>query len=373
MAGARSPIASFMLGSSAHAPQVALLGLALILSVVSSVLIAILTGRHQVRTATLISIATGLTSAVVGIPLVGLFGVGGLTPMIALTALAQLLFAAWALRGRIARPTGQQLKMFKEAASLVSEGAPVSLSQLVGQGVQLAIPIAVLHLLGSAQVGLYRAAAAVSIGYLTFFLATLSQDFYPRLSAASGRHEGGIAVERRMRLLMGLGGPLIVAMLAASPFLIQLLYSGAFEPAAGILRWQLTGDLLRLPAWVLGFVLLASGRMVRYFLVELANGAVLLFMTLVGIERLGLEGAGIGYAAAQLVHLLLLWLVLRDVVDTRPGRLQLALVGIALGSAIVIAAGLPQVIESVIFAVTAAVLAALAWPRLLALQRQGLL
>jgi PST family polysaccharide transporter len=161
-------------------------------------------------------------------------------------------------------------------------------------------------------------------------------------------------------------------MLAASPLLIQLLYSSAFEPAVGLLRWQLIGDLLRLPAWVLGFVLLANGRGIRYFTVELVSGATLLIASLIAISVIGLEGAGVAYAVAQAAHLGVLWFAVRNLAETRPGRLQLGLVLLALGSALVISLGAIQPFAVMVFGVMAIALAAAAWPRLLVIHRYGL-
>ena len=68
---------------------------------------------------------------------------------------------------------------------LIQSGAPFALSQVVGAGVQLLVPVIVLYLLDAAAVGYYRAAFTVSVGYLAFLLNALAQDYYPRVAAAS--------------------------------------------------------------------------------------------------------------------------------------------------------------------------------------------
>src|SRR5205085_6196082 len=59
-------------------------------------------------------------------------------------------------------------------------GVPFTGSMLVGAGVQMLMPVLVLHALSRADVGFYRAAAAVAVNYLSFLLTAMGQDFYPR-------------------------------------------------------------------------------------------------------------------------------------------------------------------------------------------------
>ena len=49
-------------------------------------------------------------------------------------------------------------------------GLPYTASMLVGTGVVLVMPVLVLHVVGSASVGYYRAAATIGIAYLGFLL-----------------------------------------------------------------------------------------------------------------------------------------------------------------------------------------------------------
>ena len=47
----------------------------------------------------------------------------------------------------------------------------------------MALPVLVLHVLNTDAVGFYRAAAAISVTYLGFVTNSMSQDYYPRVSA----------------------------------------------------------------------------------------------------------------------------------------------------------------------------------------------
>jgi len=367
------PLASLVLGAAERIPIVLLIAIALGIAVVGSVQIAILTGLHRVSDVVVVNVATSLVSAAVGIALVAALGVDGLAPAVLATAAVQLilswLFAARALTDRAPHLRAQA--SLRRVRGLLATGMPVATGQLAGSGAMFLMPIVVLQVLETTDVGYYRAAAAISIGYLTFFLAALTQDFYPRLARAGGQEELAGLVLRRMRLLMGMGLPVILGLLAGAPLLVELLYSTEFGPSRTVLEWHLVGDLIRLPAWVLVFVLLARGGAWIYAAAELVGGVGLLAATWVGLIVLGLAGSGVGYAAAQTVYYVVALLLARRYVGATAGRLQVVVMLTAVSAALLLVVPIEQVAKSLLFAAGAVLFAAAAWPRLYRLHRAG--
>jgi PST family polysaccharide transporter len=174
-----------------------------------------------------------------------------------------------------------------------------------------------------------------------------------------------------MRLLMAIGIPIIMALLAAGPWVIAVLYTPQFMPANEVLRWQLVGDLLRLPSWVLVYLLLARARPLPYVGAEIVSGVALLLATFIGLSSLGLVGAGVGYAAAQLIYLAVTLVVVWRLVGAAPGRLQAVTVATAVASGAVIVIPMPDLARSLIFGLAALAFAAVAWPRIYRLQGSG--
>jgi antigen flippase len=366
----RQPLAEAFLGSPNRTGEVVVLAAALLLSVVSAFQVALLTGRHRIRAVTAVNIGTSLAAAGIGVAIVAVFGEAALAPAILVTAGFQLGLSRLALAGVPPTPQRASTGVASAARDLLRAGLPVTASQLASSGAQLVVPVLVLAMLGTVEVGYYRAAAAVSISYLTFFLAMLAQDYLPRVSGAADPAAVAELVERRMRLVVGLGMPIILGLLAAGPLLMDLLYSAAFAPAFAVLKWQLVGDLVRLPAWVLAFAVLARGRSSAYFSAELVSGLTLLGGSLLGLALIGLVGSGVGYAASQLIYYGVVWLLVRRTVPTIPGRLQAAVLVAAALSTVILMAQLGGA-ERVVFALAAVAAAAAAWPRLYRLHGAG--
>lgn len=371
----REPFAVAVLGSAARSGMVVFVAFALMLSTGAAVQVALLTGLHRVRTVVFVNLGTSLAAAVVGIAFVIADGESGLAPAVLTTALVQFLLSRAALRkvGAAHHADDSIPLLGRRARDLFLGGLPVAVGQLAGSGAVYVVPIVILQMLTTTEVGYYRAAAAVSVGYLTFFLATLSQDYYPRLSQTTDPAQLRALVEKRMRLLMSLGVPIIMALLATSPWLVATLYTSEFLPATDVLRWQLVGDLLRLPSWVLVYVLLARDRPLPYVGAEVVGGVALLAATFVGLSYIGLTGVGVGYAVGQLIYLVVTLAFVWRLIGAAPGRLQAVVSGTAAVSAVILVLPMPEVARMLIFGLAALAFAGIAWPRVYRLHKTGAL
>jgi PST family polysaccharide transporter len=230
-----------------------------------------------------------------------------------------------------------------------------------------------LGLLGAAGVGYYRAAAAVSVGYLAFLLNAMAQDYFPRLAGAPEADLSSI-IERRARIVAAIAAPIIVCMLALSPLVVSLLYTDEFLPAVAVLQWQLIGDLMKLPAWALSFAILARASPFRFLSLEAIGGAGLVAGVLLITPVLGIAGAGLAYLLSYLVYYVAALVLVQSVVRIRPGRLQLSMLGLSAGcSMILVAIPHASLLRSVLLLLIAAGIAGVAWPRLWRHHRAGLL
>ncbi len=238
----------------------------------------------------------------------------GVAPGLLASAAVTFGISTLLLRGaRIAtavRPSMQEAA--RAAARLLRFSAPYTASMLVGTGVQFLLPSLVLHTLDAASVGYYRAATVISVNYLGFLISAMGMDYYPRLSAISHRPADVVRlVNEQYYLVLLLAAPMILGTMALAPYLIPLIYSSEFAPAARVLEWYLVGDLLKFLSWTIGMVILARGRSTTLFVVELISGANILVSSLLGMRWMGLPGVGAAFLFTYTVHYLLVWAIVR--------------------------------------------------------------
>lgn len=364
-----TPIAETILGSAGWRADVAILAPTLLFTVVATVGAAVLAGLQRLRIATGVTVITAAAAAAAGIAFVASFGIGGFAPSLVVAALVQIALTLYAVKrvglSLLRRPLSVARHAVRE---LIALGAPVALSQAVSTGALMIVPVLVFQSRGAADVGYYRAAAAISIGMGAFFTAGIHQDFLPRMAAAH-ESERAVLVERRMRIVIGIGMPAILAILALGPAILDVLYTDEFHPAIAVLQWQLIGDLVRLPALVLAFSALAIYSPRAYFAIEAVGGLTLVLGTVLGLAVVGLAGPGIGYAAAQLATYVVAWIVIGRRIHAIPGRLQGVVGTVLLAASLVLLTDPSAVARLLIFGTAAIGTAAISWPRLIRLHR----
>jgi PST family polysaccharide transporter len=310
----RAIISEHMLGTAVHANSVVLLGVALAFSLAAAIQGSTLNAHHRVGALAKIAIINSVAAAGISLILVARLGERGIAWALIGGAAMSLFVSSFFLRREVtrqnARPTRAECS--QAIRSLLRFGLPFTASALVGTGVQLLLPIIILHLLNQESVGFYRAAVAISVGYIGFLLTAMAQDYYPRLSAVSHEPEAlARLVNEQHQFVMLLGVPLIMTAMALAPYIIPLIYSPRFYPAEVILKWQLAGSLLKFSSWTMSFVILARSGSTVYFLVELVAGVTTLCATWLGIRWFGLAGLGIGFCISYLIYYGVVWLVIR--------------------------------------------------------------
>jgi PST family polysaccharide transporter len=143
----------------------------------------------------------------------------------------------------------------------------------------------------------------------------MGTDYYPRLTGVIHDHKAARnLVNEQTEIATLLSAPVFIAMMAMAPWVIHLLYAASFTPAIEILRWQVLGDVLKVPSWPLGFLILAAGDGKAFFLTETASLLVLTSLITGLAPIMGLPITGIAYLAMYVFYLpLVYWLARRRI------------------------------------------------------------
>jgi len=292
---------------------------AIVFSMVSAMQIAVINARHQVADLAKISILTAVLSLLPTILLVWHYREAGVAPAIAANTFISMVVSYHYYRmsfgdEQIDVPSSSSVvvsELVDAGRELIGFGLPFVASLVVGAGVLTIIPLLVLHALGEAAVGLFRAGSALAVNYLSVILASMAQDYFPRVSKASDDPaELSKIVNDQLHLVFLLAGPVILAMIGLVPYLVPLLYSSDFMAAAEMLEWQLIGDIFKFATWAMGFVIMVKLGSKTFFLTELSSGMVLLAASWFGMRLWGLSGLGIGFFVTGVFACAINWLVL---------------------------------------------------------------
>jgi PST family polysaccharide transporter len=169
-----------------------------------------------------------------------------------------------------------------------------------------------LYHLDLASAGLYQAAWTLAGLYVGFVLQAMGTDFYPRLVAGSNdAAEMNRLVNEQAEVSMLLALPGVIATIALAQPLLAAIFSHRFDDAAGVLRWLCVGMALRVFTWPMGYIVVAKGRQLLFLSLDLlwATAATALAWACVG--AFGIEGSGVAFLGAYLLHALVLLSVAR--------------------------------------------------------------
>ncbi len=315
----RHPLSRLTFGDASHATPIGFIAVATGVALATTGLLTSLQGLRRIRDLTFVHIGGAVLSALAAISLIYVYRERG----IALAFLAGNIcvwFMAWLYFRRIPRQAERcaMADVRRTITGLVKLGAGFMSASLFVALTAYAVRALLVHFRDVETAGLYQAAWMLSTFYCTMVLRAMGTDFFPRISAAAG---DPIAFNRQVNeqtevgfLLVTPG--LLICMVAASPVL-RILYTGEFTVAVPAARWMLAGMLVRAAGWPLAYVPLALNRPLVTFLTESLFAAVLIGLSVIGIAKGGLNGAGFAFFVTALVYSAVLMVAARRLTGFR--------------------------------------------------------
>lgn len=295
-----------VLGNASFAAPVGWLGLGVALMVAAGSQSALLNGLRRIGDIARVSVISALCSTVLGVAVLLLWGQNGVLFFVLITPLCTFVVGHWyvARLPKVSAPPTPWPMLVGQWRTLARLGAAFMLAGLVATLVQLLVRTMVQRRLGTDALGNFQAAWQISMTYLGFVLTAMGTDYYPRLTATIHDHAAtNRMVNQQTEVALLLGGGVLLAMMGLTPWVIELLYSSHFHEAAGVLRWQIIGDVLKVVSWPLGFILLASGDGRAFLITETIGFGTFAVLTWLGLPLFGVRATGMAFVGMYLVCL----------------------------------------------------------------------
>lgn len=301
----RQPISEWVFGDTAHSTEVVLIGVAVLLTLLMAAQTALLQGLRRIGDLGRVTVLAALVGTISGLLAVWFFGLSGLIWFILVQPFSGLMVALYFAR-RLPKPTSQRPSMreiwgiWKPMASL---GAAFMLGGLATSGTLLLVRSRIVQDLGLDAAGQFAAAWGITMTYVGFLLTAMGADYYPRLTEViKDRAAATRLMNDQVQLALAIGGPVLLLLIGSAPWVIALLYSPEFKPAATLLQWQTVGNVFKLASWPLGFAIIASARGKTFLLVQLNFNAFFLLMLWPTLAEFGIAAAGPSFAIAYMIH-----------------------------------------------------------------------
>ncbi len=235
--------------------------------------------------------------AVLAVYLLGTTGLYVAVLAVPVTGIAVAFIWSRNIGQRVRTPIGRWVMV--EWRTLIVMGAGLTAASITGNASQLLLRSVITDQGGLTAAGLFQAAWTLTNVNLSVILSAMAVDYFPRLTAQARSPENMKEIlNQQLHVALLLAGPILTIAVGFAPVLLHLLYSSSFTEASHVLQLQITGDILKLATWSMGYVLLALNATASFFVAGLAFDALIVALVWLLYPVFGLDSTGIGYIVA---------------------------------------------------------------------------
>ncbi|MBN3135098.1 lipid III flippase WzxE [Pectobacterium punjabense] len=155
------------------------------------------------------------------------------------------------------------------------------------------------------EVGIWQGVSSISDAYLQFITASFTVYLLPTLSRLTDKAALAQEIVRSLKFVLPVVAGVSVCVWLLRDFAIWLLFSSQFTAMRDLFVWQLVGDVMKVGAYVFGYLVIAKAALRFYLLTEVSQFLLLTGFSHWLIPLYGAQGAAQAYMATYLVYFLL--------------------------------------------------------------------
>ncbi len=152
------------------------------------------------------------------------------------------------------------------------------------------------------DVGIWQGVSSISDAYLQFITASFTVYLLPTLSRLTEKSEITREIKRSLMFVLPAVAVASFIVWLLRDFAIWLLFSKQFTPMRELFAWQLVGDVLKVGAYVFGYLVIAKASLRFYILAEVSQFALLTLFSHWLIPLNGALGASQAYMATYIIY-----------------------------------------------------------------------
>lgn len=151
-------------------------------------------------------------------------------------------------------------------------------------------------------VGIWQGVSSISDAYLQFITASFSVYLLPTLSRLVDKQAISQEIVRSLKFVLPAVAAASFAVWLLRDVAIWLLFSDKFTAMRDLFAWQLVGDVLKVGAYVYGYLVIAKAALRFYILTEVSQFLLLTLFSHWLIPLHGALGAAQAYMATYIVY-----------------------------------------------------------------------
>ncbi|PNS12172.1 O-antigen flippase [Mixta theicola] len=285
----------------------------LLLFTVNQLLLSILNGLKQIKTFITINIAQSVCSLLFTSLLIYLYHLEG--ALVALVTNQSIVFVIllWKLRNhniislekfKDKWQPAQAKVLFKYSLMALVTACSLPLSQIVVRDY-------IANTLSWKYAGYWQAMTYISTTYLTVITVALATYYLPRLSEISDKLELKREIYNGYKLIIPFVSILAFAVYMLRDLALWLLFTPEFKPMFVLFKWQMVGDVIKIAAWLISYLMLAKAMTKTFIITEILFAISFSGLSIFFLNVFGFVGLSYAFAANYFLYFVAMIILMR--------------------------------------------------------------
>ncbi|HBE6045615.1 TPA: O65 family O-antigen flippase [Escherichia coli] len=167
------------------------------------------------------------------------------------------------------------------------------------------------NVIGWSQAGYWQAIWYISSMYLMVITTALNIYYLPRLSEIKDKKEIKKELLNGYVLIIPFIVLLTLGIFFFKEYIVLILFNKDFYPMLELFKWQLVGDVIKISAWLLSYIMLAKAMTKEFIITEILFSMLFVIVSLIYINVFGLIGVTYGYATNYIIYFIVMFLIFR--------------------------------------------------------------
>lgn len=291
-----------------HTLHFAMMGFAVAMAAISSGEMAIMKATRHLGAMAKVLVLSAVAGVVVSVPLYFFLFHSGIVPAILLIAIATMLvtiafsWRCYPLRLSFSR------QMLGDGLGMIRLGIAFVLAAAVGSAAEMLIRSYMNVEGGLTYVGLYNVGYLITVTYAGMVFSAMDADYFPRLSGVCNDSEAtNVTVNKQIEVSLLMLSPMLVALLAALPVLIPMLFSREFLPVVQMSQVAILAMYFKVLTMPIAYITLARKDALSYLCLEATSYAIMAWSIMVGFHYWGIFGTGVALVASHALELVVIY------------------------------------------------------------------
>ncbi len=319
------PASRIFFGDSSKSLHLCFLSFAVLTGILSTGQVAYLQGTRQIFKMAKATLYGAIVGLVLSVSLYYIFGIEGIVPALIGASVINLFFSwFFSHKEMLVKVKISFRETMTKGMNMIKLGFFTMLTGIISTLAMLFLKSFIIKVDSLETLGLFQAVWSISFTYIGALLASMGADYYPKLCGLSEDNKSMVTfANQQTRFVLLISSPILIVALFLSVPILNILYSSKFIGAENLMYFQLFGLFLKVFTWPIGFILLAKGKGLRFFLVDFIWFVIYCTATCLGWETFGVESAGIAFVISYLVYLPMVYLIVKPLCDLKYEKINI--------------------------------------------------